>query len=164
MNQSISNNLQVIANDETFYNMDTFNEAFSRVPIDEDERELFQQLWRKMIESVEAIQFQIATTPRIDYSDAPEEFLCLMMATLMDNPVFLPSAKVWVDQSSILHHLLNDERDPYTRDPLTKDDIVVGELKSGDITIKFTLLSSIDLEFKKRIDEWKETKETKKQE
>merc|ERR1712004_198403 len=67
--------------------------------------------------------------------DAPEEFLCLIMDTLMTDPVVLPSGKV-VDRTSIAKHLLTSPTDPFNREPMT-----IGDVKP-------------DENLKKRILEW----------
>merc|ERR1712130_1099711 len=71
--------------------------------------------------------------------DAPEEFLCLIMDTLMADPVVLPSGKV-VDRTSIAKHLLTSPTDPFNREPM-----VIGDVKP-------------DENLKKRILEWTEEK------
>jgi len=54
-------------------------------------------------------------------ADAPAEFLDPIMATLMTNPVKLPTSDNIVDYSTITQHLLNDPHDPFNREPLTAD-------------------------------------------
>ncbi|CAE7456350.1 PUB1, partial [Symbiodinium microadriaticum] len=54
-------------------------------------------------------------------NEAPEEFLDPLMATIMRDPVFLPTSANIVDRSTITQHLLNDEIDPFNRKPLTAD-------------------------------------------
>ena len=71
--------------------------------------------------------------------DAPEEFLCLIMDTLMADPVVLPSGKV-VDRTSIAKHLLTSHTDPFNREPMT-----IGDVKP-------------DENLKQRILEWTEEK------
>jgi Ubiquitin elongating factor core/U-box domain len=50
--------------------------------------------------------------------DIPEDFLDPLMATLMTDPVILPS-KVRMDRAVIQRHLLNAHTDPFNRQPLT---------------------------------------------
>ena len=38
---------------------------------------------------------------KVDYDDAPEEYLDPLMATLMDDPVELPSSKTVIDRITI---------------------------------------------------------------
>lgn len=65
--------------------------------------------------------------------DVPEEFLCEIMATVMKDPVRLPSGKV-VDRPSILRHLLTDPKDPFSRQPLTEDQLHTDEALAQRIT------------------------------
>ena len=51
------------------------------------------------------------------YGEIPDKYLCGLMSTLMKDPVELPSGYV-VDKIYIQKHLLNDERDPFTRAPM----------------------------------------------
>jgi ubiquitin conjugation factor E4 B len=73
------------------------------------------------------------------YGDVPDEFLDPLMATVMLDPVRLPSGVV-VDRVTIVQHLLGERNDPFNRAPLTID-MVVG-----------------DEELKGRIEEWKRAK------
>ena len=57
-----------------------------------------------------------ATRARSNYKNiddltnsAPEEFLDPLMATIMRDPVYLPTSASVVDRSTITQHLLNDE-------------------------------------------------------
>ena len=45
------------------------------------------------------------------------------MATLMRDPVVLPSSRKVVDRSTIRAHLLNDGTDPFNRMPLKLEDV-----------------------------------------
>jgi len=53
-------------------------------------------------------------------------FNCLdpLMATLMKDPVTLPSSKATVDLATIKSHLLSDPTDPFNRVPLKIEDVV----------------------------------------
>lgn len=50
------------------------------------------------------------------------------MATLMKDPVILPSSRTIVDLSTIKSHLLSDATDPFNRVPLKIEDVHPGEL------------------------------------
>ena len=41
----------------------------------------------------------------------------------MKDPVKIPSGTI-LDRSTILQHLLTDNRDPFSREPMTEDDLV----------------------------------------
>jgi ubiquitin conjugation factor E4 B len=46
------------------------------------------------------------------------------MATLMEDPVILPSSKVSIDRQTIKVHLLSDPKDPFNREPLKIEDVI----------------------------------------
>lgn len=56
------------------------------------------------------------------YEDVPEEFEDPLSCRLMKDPVRLPSGNI-VDRSTILQHLLTDQRDPFSRAPMTEEDL-----------------------------------------
>ncbi|CAO1625779.1 unnamed protein product [Sympodiomycopsis kandeliae] len=58
-----------------------------------------------------------------DLGEIPDEYSDPLMATLMKNPVLLPSSKVIVDMSTIKSHLLSDSSDPFNRAPLKLEDV-----------------------------------------
>ena len=49
------------------------------------------------------------------------------MATLMRDPIMLPSSKAIVDRSTIKSHLLSDTTDPFNRSPLSIEDVIPGK-------------------------------------
>jgi ubiquitin conjugation factor E4 B len=63
------------------------------------------------------------------------------MATVMRDPVMLPSSKTIIDRATIKSHLLSDSKDPFNRAPLAIEDVIPG--KSLCITMVFCL----DLDF-----------------
>ncbi|KAL8861260.1 MAG: hypothetical protein Q9178_002476 [Gyalolechia marmorata] len=66
-----------------------------------------------------------------DLGEIPDEFLDPVMATLMTDPVMLPTSKSIVDRSTIRSHLLSDPTDPFNRAPLKIDDVIAAtELKA----------------------------------
>jgi len=66
-----------------------------------------------------------------DLGDIPDDFQDPLMATLMRDPVMLPSSRAIVDRSTIKMHLLSDTTDPFNRAPLSIDDVIpVPELKA----------------------------------
>ena len=46
------------------------------------------------------------------------------MATLMENPVILPTSHNTVDRSTIRQHLLSDPNDPFNRAPLKIEELI----------------------------------------
>lgn len=55
------------------------------------------------------------------------------MATLMKDPVILPSSRNVVDLSTIKSHLLSDPTDPFNRVPLKIEDIIPSKFPSQSI-------------------------------
>lgn len=47
-----------------------------------------------------------------------------LMATLMEDPVILPSSNVTIDRQTIKIHLLSDPKDPFNREPLKLEDVI----------------------------------------
>ncbi|RDB17892.1 Ubiquitin conjugation factor E4 [Hypsizygus marmoreus] len=59
-----------------------------------------------------------------DLGEVPDEFLDPLMATVMRDPVRLPSSKAILDRSTIKSHLLSDTTDPFNRSPLKIEDVI----------------------------------------
>ena len=60
-----------------------------------------------------------------DMGRIPEEFCCIIMATVMTDPVYVEGIEQYVfDRSSILRHLERSETHPYTRQPITAADLL----------------------------------------
>ncbi|KAJ3156245.1 hypothetical protein HDU86_004009 [Geranomyces michiganensis] len=72
--------------------------------------------------------------------DVPPDFEDPIMATLMEDPVILPSSGTSIDRSTIKELLLSDPHDPFNRQPLKIEDVVPND----DLRI--------------RIEEWKRSK------
>ena len=67
-----------------------------------------------------------AETEEADLGEVPEEFIDPIMATLMRDPVKLPSGHR-CDRAIISRHLLTDQTDPFSRQALT-----VSQLETDD--------------------------------
>ena len=123
-----------IANDERSYSKELFDDAVARMRKacikTPTEIEQFQDLQDK-VEKIVAEK----RMAEVDYGEIPEEFRDPLMATLMIDPVILPSGII-MDRPIILRHLLNSQTDPFNRQPLTES-----ELESA-------------VELKRRIHEW----------
>jgi len=117
-----------VANDERSYSKELFDDAVSRMRKacikTPTEIEQFQDLRDK----VERIVVE-KRTAEVDYGEIPDEFRDPLMATLMTDPVVLPSGVV-MDRPIILRHLLNSQTDPFNRQPLTESQLeTASELK-----------------------------------
>lgn len=62
-----------------------------------------------------------------DLGEIPDDFCDPLMATLMRNPVRLPTSGAIVDLSTIKSHLLSDASDPFNRAPLKLEDVKPAE-------------------------------------
>ncbi|WFD19079.1 RING-type E3 ubiquitin transferase [Malassezia caprae] len=58
-----------------------------------------------------------------DLGEVPDEYLDPLLATIMRDPVRLPSSRTVVDRSTIKAHLLSDGTDPFNRMPLKLEDV-----------------------------------------
>lgn len=68
-----------------------------------------------------------------DLGEIPEDYLDPVMATLMHDPVILPSSRKVVDRSTICAHLLNDGSDPFNRMPLKLEDVQPADALRAEI-------------------------------
>ncbi|KAF9267408.1 ubiquitin conjugation factor E4 [Marasmius fiardii PR-910] len=59
-----------------------------------------------------------------DLGEIPDEFLDPLMATVMRDPVLLPSSRAIVDRATIKSHLLSDTKDPFNRAPMNIDQVI----------------------------------------
>ena len=73
------------------------------------------------------------------------------MATLMRDPVVLPSSKTIVDRATIKMHLLSDTTDPFNRAPLSIEDVIPGMFANTFLSIS-AAYPCLALELKARID------------
>ena len=60
----------------------------------------------------------------------PDKFLDPLLNSIITNPVILPDSKQFIDKSTILKHLENNETDPFTRTKLTINEL--NEYNSSD--------------------------------
>ncbi|KAF2709186.1 ubiquitin conjugation factor E4 [Pleomassaria siparia CBS 279.74] len=101
------------------------------------------QEWARLADRIKVAQEE-AELEEADLGEIPEEFTDPLLATLMEDPVILPTSRTVIDRSTIRSHLLSDPNDPFNRVPLTIDQVVP------------------DTELKNRIQEWKSKMLTEK--
>ncbi|KAE9400507.1 hypothetical protein BT96DRAFT_965352 [Gymnopus androsaceus JB14] len=78
--------------------------------------------WRLLIIKVEEAKETIEAEE--DLGEIPEEFLDPLMASLMKDPVILPTSRTTIDRATIKSHLLSDTKDPFNRMPLAIEDVI----------------------------------------
>ena len=83
---------------------------------------------------------EIVDKKKINYDDAPEEFLDPLTLVLMEDPIILPTSHISIDRRTIEDYLLTNPTDPFNRNPLTKEELIPNP------------------ELKKRIDEYRNKK------
>ncbi|KZT60276.1 hypothetical protein CALCODRAFT_429528 [Calocera cornea HHB12733] len=59
-----------------------------------------------------------------ELGEVPDEFTDPLLATIMRDPVILPSSRAVVDRSTIKAHLLSDPSDPFNRSKLVIEDVI----------------------------------------
>jgi ubiquitin conjugation factor E4 B len=83
--------------------------------------------WDELVEKF-AQTFKEDQEAEEDLGDIPDDFLDPLMATLMEDPVILPSSKNVIDRSTIRSHLLSDPTDPFNRMALKIEDVLPGDI------------------------------------
>lgn len=68
-----------------------------------------------------------------DLGEVPDEYLDPLLATIMRDPVRLPSSRAVVDRSTIKAHLLSDGTDPFNRMPLKLEDVQPDDVLRAEI-------------------------------
>lgn len=96
----------------------------------------------KLLDFVDRVEHCIESsqTAEEELGDIPDEFLDPLLATLMEDPVILPTSNTTVDRSTIITQLLSSPIDPFNRKPLTIDMVIP------------------DTELKARIEAWRRSK------
>jgi len=121
--------VRAVAEDERSYRGDLFERAalIARRKSLKTETEIEQlRLFALKVENTKA-----NLQAEEDLGEVPDEFLDPLMATVMRDPVLLPSSRTIVDRSTIKSHLLSDATDPYNRMSLTIEQVIpVPELKA----------------------------------
>jgi len=121
--------VRAVANDRRSYRKELFEAAMEtarRVPL-KTETEI--GVVRSFVSKVEEMKTTIEAEE--DLGEIPDEFLDPLMATIMRDPVTLPSSRVVIDRSTIKSHLLSDSKDPFNRVPLVVEDVIPNvELKA----------------------------------
>ncbi|KNZ58553.1 hypothetical protein VP01_1908g1 [Puccinia sorghi] len=120
---------EAIANDGRSYTKELFERAdrIARKANLKSSDEL--QKLAKLVDKVEELR-QLEADEELELGEIPDEFLDPLMATLMKDPVILPTSKTTVDLSTIKQHFLSDATDPFNRMPLKIEEVVPGPSSS----------------------------------
>ncbi|XP_037954854.1 ubiquitin conjugation factor E4 B-like [Teleopsis dalmanni] len=135
---------EALAADERSFQKQLFDSAANRVQRLHIRTIMEVEQFRELIN--EANEIYLLNRAADDASaNAPDEFKDPLMATLMSDPVTLPSGTV-MDRTIITRHLLNSSTDPFNRQPLTEEMLVPNE------------------DLKKRIEAWRQEQNLKQTE
>lgn len=88
--------------------------------------------WKKLCDNIAKAKIE-QDAEEEDLGEIPDEYADPLMATLMTDPVILPSSKVTVDRSTIRSQLLSDPMDPFNRAPLKIEDVIPNEELKAEI-------------------------------
>ena len=131
--------IEFIVKDERCYKYDNFLKAikvkntYNKVKIDSETSEIFDDFVNNKLKKAK----EIVDKNKINYDDAPEEFLDPLTFVLMEDPIILPTSHMNIDRKTIEEYLLTNPTDPFNRNPLTKEELIP------------------NVELKKRIDDYK---------
>ena len=138
--------LEFVVSDPRAYKYDNFTKAIklkneNKVKVDLETSENFDNIVYNKLKKAE----ELVEQKKINYDDAPEEYLDPLTYGLMENPVILPSSHINIDRRTIEDYLLTNPSDPFNRNPLTKEELIPND------------------DLKKKIDEYKAKKLKEKQ-
>ena len=138
--------LEFVVSDPRAYKYDNFTKAIklkneNKVKVDMETSENFDNIVYNKLKKAE----ELVEQKKINYDDAPEEYLDPLTYDLMENPVILPSSHINIDRRTIEDYLLTNPSDPFNRNPLTKEELIPND------------------DLKKKIDEYKAKKLKEKQ-
>jgi len=129
--------LSEVSSDERSYNQEMLFKATTLMR--NNNFEDIAKRFSNIVSQLDVIAGQKATLETL-LSPIPDDFLDPILATLMRDPVKLPTSNITVDRGTITRILLTDPIDPFNRAPLTVEDLVP------------------DTELKQKIDDWIESK------
>jgi len=115
--------VRAIARDDRSYRKEMFPEAVTVLRdfhlLDAEKIAALQSLGTEVEQAV-----QEEADEEEELGEVPDEFLDPIYATLMKDPVILPSSRQITDRAIITRHLLSDPIDPFNRQPLKAEDLI----------------------------------------
>eukprot|EP01025_Chloroclados_australasicus_P016948 TRINITY_DN18645_c0_g3_i1.p1 TRINITY_DN18645_c0_g3~~TRINITY_DN18645_c0_g3_i1.p1 ORF type:complete len:991 (-),score=66.73 TRINITY_DN18645_c0_g3_i1:343-3291(-) len=119
--------VKAIASDERSYRNEVFQEA-AKVLSDKNRDSNLPVGTIDQLLAMAAKVVQVAARQREEdellMDSVPDEWLDPISYTLMRDPVIMPTSNTTIDRSTIVRHLLSDERDPLNRAPLKMEDLI----------------------------------------
>lgn len=124
LNLGVSDNFVLaVARDGRSYkpvNFDTASKVLNKFGLRSAEE---MEAWEKLKQKFKNAK-ELDDQNEEDLGEIPDEFLDPLLATLMKDPVILPTSRTTVDRSTIRSVLLSDPHDPFNRAPLKIEDVV----------------------------------------
>ncbi|KAF2677222.1 ubiquitin conjugation factor E4 [Lentithecium fluviatile CBS 122367] len=88
--------------------------------------------WEQLAERIKSAK-EMAELEEEDLGEIPDEYMDPLLATLMEDPVILPTSRQTLDRSTVRSHLLSDPHDPFNRVPLSIDDVITNDALREEI-------------------------------
>jgi ubiquitin conjugation factor E4 B len=88
--------------------------------------------WEELAEQIKSAK-EAAELEEEDLGEVPDEYMDPLLATLMEDPVILPTSKQTLDRSTVRSHLLSDPHDPFNRAPLSIEDVIPNDALRDEI-------------------------------
>jgi ubiquitin conjugation factor E4 B len=88
--------------------------------------------WEQLAERIKSAKEE-AELEEEDLGEIPDEYMDPLLATLMEDPVILPTSRQTLDRSTVRSHLLSDPHDPFNRAPLSIDDVIPNDALRDEI-------------------------------
>lgn len=134
LNLGVSENfIEAVARDGRSYKPANFDAATRILTARSIKSAEVLQRWEKLKARFKRAK-EIDDQAEEDLGEIPDEFLDPIMASLMVDPVILPTSRTTVDRSTIRSHLLSDPHDPFNRAPLKIEDVVEDTEMKAKIT------------------------------
>ena len=134
LNLGVSENfIEAVARDGRSYKPANFDAATRILTARSIKSAEVLQRWEKLKARFKRAK-EIDDQAEEDLGEIPDEFLDPIMASLMVDPVILPTSRTTVDRSTIRSHLLSDPHDPFNRAPLKIEDVIEDTEMKAKIT------------------------------
>lgn len=115
--------IDAIATDERSYSAEYWDTAFNilkRFALKSPEQ---LQDWERLAKTLQEAKAMM-DAEETDLGEIPDKYLDPIMASLMEDPVILPTSRQTIDRTTVRSMLLSDPHDPFNRVPLTIEEVI----------------------------------------
>jgi ubiquitin conjugation factor E4 B len=88
--------------------------------------------WKRLCDAIAAAK-RDEEEEEEDFGEIPDDYLDPILATIMMDPVILPTSKTTIDRSTIRQMLLSDPLDPFNRAPLKIEEVISNDKLKEEI-------------------------------